>query len=140
MNQSRVILYHKQSTSGRTRFLRYAHGGVCGPEPLPALAQLLDAPEGDADISLHPAAIIAEAGKSVGVAAGDIEVDGEFDAWLDIAGGPVQVFLARFTAIDPPFAEVEQHDARFIELTAARGMAPAELELLRKAYESIMEG
>ena len=32
----RVILYHKQSTSARTRFLLFASGSVCAFEPIPS--------------------------------------------------------------------------------------------------------
>jgi hypothetical protein len=131
VSQARVILYHKQNTSARTRFMRFAHGGVCGPEPLPPLAQLLEH-KSDSKLLTHPAALINDMHKLLELAEGELEVD--------IASGPIQVFLVRFTTIDPPFANAEAQNAEFIDLPDARGMAPAELELLRKAYECIMEG
>jgi hypothetical protein len=139
VSQARVILYHKQNTSARTRFMRFAHGGVCGPEPLPPLAQLLEH-KSDSKLLTHPAALINDMHKLLELAEGELEVDSEFQAKVDIASGPIQVFLVRFTTIDPPFANAEAQNAEFIDLPDARGMAPAELELLRKAYECIMEG
>lgn len=139
MSQARVILYHKQNTSARTRFMRFAHGGVCGPEPLPPLAQLLEHTSGS-KLLTHPAALINDMNERLELAEGELEVDSEFRARVDVAGGPIQVFLVRFTTIDPPFASAQTQDAEFIDLPDARGMAPAELELLRKAYECIMEG
>ena len=35
MSTPRLILFHKQSTSARTRFLRHGHGGICTLGPLP---------------------------------------------------------------------------------------------------------
>jgi len=139
VSQARVILYHKQNTSARTRFMRFAHGGVCGPEPLPRLAQLLEHKSGS-KLLTHPAALISDMHKHLGLADGELEVDSEFHAKVDVAGGPIQMFLVRIKTIDPPFDKAHAQNAEFIELTEARGMAPAELELLRKAYECIMEG
>lgn len=139
MNQARVILYHKQNASARTRFMRFPHGGVCGPEPLPPLAQLLEQ-KSDSKLLTHPAALVAQMQKQLALADEELEVDGEFQAQVDIAGGPVQVFLVRFKTIDPPFENVQAQQGEFIDLPEARNMAPAELELLRKAYECIMEG
>ncbi|MDD1650808.1 MAG: hypothetical protein LUO80_10515, partial [Methylococcaceae bacterium] len=39
---ARLILYHSQSTSARTLFLRHATGSVIAPEPLPFLSRVLD--------------------------------------------------------------------------------------------------
>lgn len=139
MTQPRVILYHKQNASARTRFMRFAHGGVCGPEPLPRLAQLLER-KTDSKLLAHPAALVKDMHRQLGLTDGELEVDSEFQARVDIAGGPVQVFLLRFMTLDPPFAKVQAQNAEFIDLPDARNMAPAELELLRKAYECIMEG
>ena len=41
MNEPRLILYHKQSTSARTRFLRLSYGGICAFEPLPEPLELV---------------------------------------------------------------------------------------------------
>lgn len=137
---SRVILFHKQSTSARTRFLLFAHGGVCGPEPLPELAEMMGEPPVSGAPAPHPAALIRQTAERLGLGPKGLEAVGEFRHWVDVAGGPVVVFLAAFTSIDPPFGQVAEHGARFIDLTEARALPPAELELLRKAYELLLGG
>jgi hypothetical protein len=52
---------------------------------------------------------------------------------VDAPEGLIEVFLARFTSIDPPFDWAEQHGARFIDLTQARGLRDVELQILRRA-------
>ena len=139
MQSARLIMYHKQSTSARTRFLLLPYGGVCAFEGLPAAAELLDAgAETTSTVALHPGALAGQAERELGFAPGSLEADGGFRAKVDVAGSPLEVRLARFTAVDPPFAPVEQSGARFIDLTQARGLPAIELLLLRQAYERIL--
>lgn len=137
----RLLLYHKQSTSARTRFLRMEHG-ITAFQPLPPLSQVIEREVGAADdqdkVRLHPAAIIARAEQALNLPRGGLEAQGSFRILVETPAGNVQIFLARFTAVDPPFAEVEALAGRFIDLTQARGLAPAEMDLLRSAYEYIM--
>lgn len=139
MPQTRVIFYHKQSSSARTRFLRFPYHSVCAFEPLPKLAVLMD-DEATSVVAIHPAHVINQAEQQLGLSAGDLEVEGEYRACVDVAAGPVNILLARFTSIDPPFALAEELQARFIDLTQARDLPQVELELLRKAYELILGG
>jgi hypothetical protein len=139
MQRSRLILYHKTPTSGLTRFLKMPHGGVSAFEPLPMPASLMDETPSDSVVS-HPAKLVNEVEQRLGIDTGSLEVDSDFQAWVDVARGPIQYFLVRFTNIDPPFAEVEKLGGEFINLTDGRQLVPAELELLRLAYECVMEG
>jgi len=139
MQSTRVILYHNQSTSARLRFLRFDYDSVCAFEGLPKLAMLMDEDDSNS-VLLHPANVIKQTVEQLGIDEGALEIDAEFQACVDIADGPVNVFLAHFTSIDPPFELAEKLDARFIDLTQARDLAPVELQLLRKAYEQVMGG
>lgn len=139
MQAARLIMYHKQSTSARTRFLKLAHGGVCAFDALPRLAQLSDAEPGDpARVLQHPAALLSRAEQSMGLPRGGLELDTAYRVRLDVPGDPIEVFLARFTDVDPPIVQAESAGACFIDLTQARGLPPTELQLLRLAYESIL--
>lgn len=144
MNTSRLIMYHKHATSARTRFLKLAYGGVCAFEPLPDPSQLMDAElmplQSTKNILQHPAPLVMRAERSLGLAAGSLKAEGEFYAQVDVKGGPLDLYLARFTAIDPPFDAVEKHGAEFIELTQARSLSGTELELLRRVYEFVLGG
>ena len=137
MNPCRVILYHKQATSAWLRFLRFANHSVCAFEPLPKLSVLMDeVPE--RVLVLHPAPIIRDAEQQLGLNPGDLEAEGEYQEMVDVAGGPINILLARFTSIDPPFDLAERLQGRFIDLPDARDLMDTELLLLRKAYELLI--
>ena len=139
MQTPRLVLFHKQSTSARTRFLLLKYGGVCAFDGLPALSRLVEADEEPLEtLSTHPASVVNGAERDLGLAPGDLESEGEFRARVDSPGGSIEVFLARFTTIDPPFDWAEQYGARFIDLTQARGLPDVELQILRLAYEQIL--
>jgi hypothetical protein len=109
----RLILFHKQKTSARTRFLRFADT-VLSFGPLPVAEERMALP------------------------AGSLEVIADFQMDMETADGTVPVLLAGFTSIDPPFAAAEAIGARFAPITEARGVPPVELELLRHAYEVLI--
>lgn len=137
--QSRTILFHKTPTSGRTCFYRYKHGGICGTEPLPIPAVVME-PPGESGLSLHPAPLVKQMSQHLGLEEKALEAEGDYHQWVDVAGGPIQVFLLRFTGIDPPHALAEELGGGFVELAQARDLSSVELELLRSAYECVMEG
>jgi hypothetical protein len=110
---ARLILFHKQKTSARTRFLRFADT-VLAFGPVPAAEERMALP------------------------VGSLEVVAEFEMDVDTADGTVPVLLAGFTSIDPPFASAEAIGGRFVAITEARGLPSAELELLRHAYEVLI--
>jgi len=139
MPQARLIIYHKQSTSARLRFLKLATGSVCCFDPLPKLAQVMD-DEPNENLSLHPAAYVNQAAQRLGLTIDDLEAEGEYRAWVDVPDNTVQIFLVRFTTLDPPFTVAATQGAEFIELAQARNLPLVELEPLRKAYELVMSG
>lgn len=137
----RLVLYHKQSTSARTRYLRFADGGICAFQPLPAGAEMsFESPQGDGDVLPHPGAVIAAAERWLGLAAGVLEFQGEFRARAQAAGGGLSVYLLRFTTVDPPFEAVGGVGASFVAITETRGLPAAEMDILRRSYAYIMEG
>ncbi len=134
--EPRFVLFHKQATSARTRFLRFPHG-LLAFSPLPAGTTL--SPAGvDGDIRLHPAAPLREAEIRFGLEPGCIVAEPEFHAEASTAEGVVPILLAGFTTIDPPFAAAAHLGGRFIAITEARDLSGLELELVRRAYEAIL--
>jgi hypothetical protein len=132
-------MFHKQSTSARTRFLLLDYGGVCAFDGLPELSQLVEADEVPAQtLAHHPSSVVSQAESELRLAVGSLESERGFRAKVDAPGGLIEVFLARFTTMDPPFEWAEQHGARFIDLTQARGLPAVELQILRRAYEQIL--
>jgi len=136
VHATRLILYHKHPTSARTRFLRLAHGGVCGLEALPSDAAIAD--DAGARVVGHPAMLLRAAERLLGLDSGRLEGDAGFHCRITAGGGTSDVFLAHFTDIDPPFNAADAIGAGFIDLTQARGLPPVELQLLRRAYEHVL--
>lgn len=132
----RLLLAHKQKTSARLRFLRLPHG-LCVFDPLPALSTLLEDPP-EIRVEPHPSLYLRAAEGRLGLPSGSLTLEPEFRAAVDAPGGPIRVRLATFTDTDPPFAAVEALGGRFIAITEARDCAPAELELLRLAYSTLI--
>jgi len=141
LDGSRVILFHKQSTSAMTRFFKLNDGGVLiGGEP-PKLARVITGEvKDDQSVVSHPAAIVNELAAWLGLPVDAFEVEREYAELLEVPGELIRVNLIRFTTIDPPFSEAEQVGASFIALTQAGGLDAVELALLRSAYTMIMEG
>ncbi|MGD2020717.1 MAG: hypothetical protein PVJ47_06665 [Thiohalocapsa sp.] len=139
-----LILYHKQRSSARLRFLRHAHGGVCTPGPLPADAVVQRHPcdaETSADggrLQLHPGMLLRATEANLGLPRGCLEPDAGFRGHVCSADGCAAVRLASFTNLDPPMAAAASVGATFLDLTAARGLPAAELALLRLAYEHVL--
>ena len=134
----RVILYHKQATSARTRFLRFGNGTVCAFEPLPMPAQLLDASPDNT--VMHPAAALHAVEQQLGFAAGTLKAEAEYHHSIEVPRGRIHILLASIDALDPPFELAEHAGASFIDLTQARGLPQIELALLRHAYELVLGG
>ncbi|MET0065343.1 MAG: hypothetical protein ABW076_03265 [Candidatus Thiodiazotropha sp.] len=133
----RVILYHKQPTSARTRFLKFSHESVCAFEALPKLsARVTTLPS----TVHHPAAILRETETRLGFPRESLSNEAEYRQGVEVPGETIEVLLASINTIDPPFETAEQIDACFIDLTQARKLPQVELELLRAAYELILGG
>ncbi len=132
----RLILAHKQKTSGRLRFLRLPHGTLAFM-PLPPLSDLIEdaAPP---QVVPHPAVFLKAAENTLGLPAGSLVHEPEFQATVDTPDGPVAVHLASFTTLDPPFDEAAALGGRFVAITEATGSTPAEMNLLRYAYEVLL--
>ena len=132
----RLILVHKQATSGRVRFLCLP-AGILAFQPLPELSALRD--EGySPTVHMHPVALVREAELRLGLPEKGLIPDGEFSAWVDTPAGDVPVLLALFSGIDPPFAVAERCRGRFIALTEARHLSDVERNLLRRVYEHLL--
>jgi hypothetical protein len=127
----RLILAHKQKTSGRLRFLRLPHGTVAFT-PLPPMSDLLE--DGQSAVVHHPAGFLKAAEEKLGLPSGSLVHEAEFHATVDTPDGQVVMYLASFTTTDPPFDEAEAVGGKFIAITEAIGGMPVEMELLRQAY------
>ena len=139
LSNIRTILYHKQNSSARTRFVQHPYGGVLGFDGAPKSYHLM---EGKINhLNEQTKASITNCLSYVyRLEADDIQIEDEFDAVIGNPDTELSVMLVRLNTVDPPFENVEETGARFIPITEARGMPEVELELLQRAYQNIMEG
>jgi hypothetical protein len=133
----RLILYHKQATSARTRFLRFADT-LLAFTALPTLSAVRDEDAAQSSVVAHPAPVLRQAEQRLGLAQGDLRAAADYYAEVDTPDGTVPVLLAEFTAIDPPFDAAVAIGGRFVAITEARGLPAVELELVRRAYAVIL--
>ncbi len=134
----RLILYHKHPSSGRTLFLRL-HETVCQFDGLSTASRVVESHVGGNQVNDNLSDLLTDAEHRLGMANGTLTIDREFNAVIDDADTPIQIYLARFTTIDPPQDHLAEHAGKFIALTEARRLLPTELELLRLAYSIIMD-
>jgi hypothetical protein len=133
----RLLFFHKQGASARTRFLRFAHG-MLGFAELPAGSSLRDVDGPPPTVLPHPAALLNDAAKRLGLPESSLRAETEFQAVVDTPADEIPVLLVEFTTLDPPFAAAEQAGARFIAITEARDRGELELALMRRAYEILI--
>lgn len=133
-----AIVYHKNPASALTQFVRFEYGSVVGLKKLPALSCLSEEYESQNSVDIDD--MIAAVRDYFGLDEGSLCVDDEFSAAIEMPSMVCPVNLLRIKDIDPPFDKIESKGAKFIPLTAARGLPDFELLLLQKAYKAIMEG
>lgn len=132
----RLILLHKQKTSGRVRYACLPTGVVFF-EPLPALSTVRDETF-TSSLQIHPTAILRDAETRLGLFQEAIQAEAEFSAWVDTPAGDVPILLGVFDTVDPPFEAIEKFGGRFIAITESRQLTEVERELLRRTYEQVL--
>lgn len=138
---TRFIFFHKHPVSAKTRFLKLAHGGVCGPEALPPLSQLNDEFErDDVKVVMHPSVLADLAAKALALSSSDLVLDLTYRQQVEVPHNLLTVYLVGFKGHDTPDTHLAAHNSRLIAITQAFGLPPVEMELLRRAYATIMEG
>ena len=137
MSGPRLLLFHKQGNSARTRFVRFGDSLLAfAPLPQGALLRAEDAAPGKP--VPHPAALLKLAEGKLGLPGGSLQFEPEFSATLDTPQGEVPVLLAGFTTLNPPFVAADSVGGRFVALTEMRGLPALELDLVRRAYTVIL--
>ncbi len=138
--ETRLIIFHKHPVSARTRFLKLAYGGICGFEPLPKLAQVLDDErlEKEDNVIKHPATLINAAEQELKLDAGSLQIAGEYFERVDVPHATIHVYLAGIGGHDTPDELLQENGAKFHLITEMRGLPPAEMELLHRAYTAIL--
>lgn len=129
----RLLCFHKQQTSARTRFLSYG-ASVLAPFPLPESGTLAE----PGKVRPHPALALKALAARIGVPTEQLRPLADFEVDVATPAGTVPVLLIEIATLDPPFAGAEAMGARFIAFTEARGLPRVDLELMRRAYEILI--
>lgn len=142
MTDTRIIVFHKHPVSAKVQFLKQAYGGVCGFEPLPELASVLDEEvvENNDNVVSHPKVICQQAENQLGLESDSLEIEKEYFQRVDVPSGVINVYLVGIKGHDTPTEILAEHNTSLHLITAFRGLPPAEMELLRRAYVAVMEG
>lgn len=141
MDDTRVIIFHKHPVSAKVHFIKQAYGGICGFAELPKLATVLeDETPDDENVVQHPQTIAKEVADELKVAQGTVEVVTGYLQYVDTPDGTIKVYLAGMQTHDMPIEALAEKGASPHLITELRGLPPAEMELLQRAYIAIMGG
>lgn len=135
----RCVVFHKQKTSARTRFLIQGRDVVfpAGLEEGQSLTEAEDPEAVEGSVVAHPAAGIAALAAQLDLAPGAFRVDAAHLGRV-IEEDLAPVWLVEVTTIDPPLENALRMGGRFISIMEARQSPPVQRELLRRAYERVL--
>lgn len=135
---NRVILCHFDSYSAALVFARYG-ASVLAPAPLPEDASTIPAP-GDISEQYNPGAVLDAMVIQHRLDPTQLALDDGLQAWISSDSGPIRIHLVRFTTIDAPRQAIEPLGGVFKPISDMRGLPMIELNLMRHAFNLIMEG
>jgi len=126
-----VAVFHKNPVSARLRLLRFAGGGLLGPDDPPRGSEAGAVGEIAAP---HPGALAAALSAAFGVPGAAFRPLAP--ELLRIGGVPV--FAVECTAFDPPPEVAAAAGGAWIDFTAVRGLAPSDREVARALYARVV--
>lgn len=139
--QHRLLLFYKGDISALVLFAQHENGSVCFPDALPALSSPLELSQLEPNkISVHPALLLQQINQRLQLDNDLLKIEPGFSEQIDSPSGPITVHMARFMLLDPPHTLMQSRQCRMRTLPELRRQPPAEMELLRRAYVSVMEG
>lgn len=137
----RLLLMYKGDISALVMFAQQSNGSVCFPEALPALSSPLEPAEfSELKVNILPSVLVNQINQLLQLDNDLLRVEAGFSEQIDTPGGIITVHMARFTLLDPPHQLMQSRYCRMRTLPELRGRPPAEMELLRRAYTTMMEG
>ena len=139
--EHRLLLLYKGDISALLMFAEQANGSVCFPEALPALSSALEPEEfKPRKVNLHPSVLLQQFNRLLNLDDDLLRLVPGFNEQIDTPGCIITVYMARFTVLDPPKHLMQARDCHMRTLPELRGRPPAEMELLRRAYVTVMGG
>lgn len=130
----RFIVIHLHRTSARLRFLNF-QDYLCGPQRLPKLIEITDAPTGSNSPSEHPSQSLQNLRNYLGLDESQLELVPGFRCWIEAPGEVIPVYMAAATGPEPFPAPAE---SQWVGLPESWLFTPLERDLLREAYEFLL--
>ncbi len=140
MSNNHLILYYRGDISALTLFCQQATGSVCFPS-LPALSEVVEEDDMSAlEVISVPTLELKAIREQLKLDDDFLVADTDYYQQVSTPKGIVNVYMARFKVLDPPYQELSAHDLELKTITDLMGRPPAEMELLRRAYCCLIEG
>ncbi len=139
---NRLILYYSGAISALTLFMQHPDGFVCNPEPLPVLSSVLEPCEKDDDASgFSHDELLAKVSETLALPQEMLQAVSGFKERVEVPGGIINVYLARFDVLDPPHELMFKRNCSLKSLLDLHGQSNhVEMRLLHKAYGFILGG
>lgn len=138
MENNRLIMYHKHSSSARVTFF-LLNNSICNFDGLPADAKIVDSTI-EAEENIDEAEnLIANSKKELGLSEDILKVEKQFRATALSDTSTFKIYLAGFTTIDPPSERLADLGGKFITITEARSLPSVEIKLLGLVYSFLMD-
>ncbi|MDJ0898038.1 MAG: hypothetical protein QNJ55_04445 [Xenococcus sp. MO_188.B8] len=138
MDNKRLIIYHKQAASARILFFAL-NGSICHCDGLPPESKIVDNSIEEDRVIDYPETLIPTIKKRLELSSNILEIEKQFIAIAKSKDLTLDIYLARFTTIDPPREQLKHLGGKFIPIVEARTFPAVELELLGLVYSFLMD-
>ncbi len=138
MDNNRLIIYHKQAASARILFFAL-NGSVCHCDGLPSESKIVDSSIEEDRVIDYPETLIPTIKQRLEISSNILEIEKTFIAIAKSEDLEINIYLARFTTIDPPREELKHTGGKFIPIVEARTFPAVELKLLGLVYSFLMD-
>ena len=136
----RLLLCYKGDISALVLFAQHGNGSICFPQPLPALSVVLEQKDTRSKVTPHPAMLLPSINQLLQLDNDLLQIETGFSEQINSADGTITVHLARFQLLDPPHKRLQSRDCKLRTLPELRHQPAAEMDILRRAYQYLMEG
>ena len=110
LDNNRLIIYHKQAASARILFFAL-NGSVCHCDGLPPESKIVNSSIEEERVD-YPETLITTITKSLEISSNILEIEKTFMAIAKSEDIAINIYLARFTTIDPPDEELKHLESR----------------------------
>ena len=105
MENNRLIMYHKHPTSAKVTFF-LLNGSVCHFDGFPPSAKIVDSSISEEQVVDYPETLLPSSKKRLGLSSNILEIEKTFQASVKSDALTIDVYLAGFTTIDPPYEQL----------------------------------